>query len=259
MATYLITGCSQGLGLAIVEHLATLPSSAVSLIIATSRSPAPNEALQSAIKKCSGRAQHLELDIESDASVNAAAEKTKTILGDRGLDVLLNNAGLMANTISPFMGDATLAMLTSCFDVNVLGTHRMINALLPLCRRSVTKKIINVTSTQGSMTLAFQPPHLWAHAPDYKVSKAALNMLSVQWGKSLAEEGFCVLSVSPGWLQTELGTFRGQMKVTPDLTAAQGAQATVDIIEKATKADNATFRNIKIEGSERYRGEIVGW
>lgn len=255
MSSYLITGCSQGLGLAMVKHLLTFPTSSVALVVATSRSSTPNAALKETIDDSKGRVVHVEMDIVSESSVESAADKTSKLLGNKGLDVLVNNAGLTATCFSAFAGD--MDDLSTCFDTNVVAVHRTIKAFLPLLRASKGKKIMNISSTQGSITRAFQPPHSYAHAPDYKISKAALNMLTVQWAKSLQDEGFCVLAISPGHLQTKLGTGGGNFNA--DLPVEVGAEKTLEIISGCSVADNAAFKNIKVEGWQLYQGENVEW
>lgn len=255
MSSYLITGCSQGLGLAMVQQLNKFPADSVSLVIATCRSSTPPAALQEAINASKGRVVHVAMDITSDDSVKAAVEKSKSLLGDKGLDILVNNAGLTAQSTSAFLGDVD--DLTSCFNTNVVAVHRTIKAFLPLLRSSKDKKIINVSSAQGSCYRAERIPHSYAHAPDYKISKAALNMLGRQWSNSLRAEGFCVLALSPGHLQTLLGTFNG--KIDADLPVEVGAEKTLDIITSCTAADNGKFKNIKVDGWERYQGEDVEW
>ena len=92
MASFLVTGASRGLGLALVKQLVTLPRSQVGKIIAATRGEAP--ALDEIVSKSAGRVSIVKLDVTNPASIKEAAEKTKSILGDKGLDVLVNNAGI---------------------------------------------------------------------------------------------------------------------------------------------------------------------
>lgn len=97
------------------------------------------------------------------------------------------------------------------------------------------------TSTLGSLALAAS---YGTAQPAYKISKAAVNMLTVQWSLFLAPEDFAVIMISPGWLKTELGSSYA------DLDVAVGAKATLDLLRKATKEDSGRFLNIKVEGWE---------
>jgi NAD(P)-dependent dehydrogenase (short-subunit alcohol dehydrogenase family) len=96
MATYLITGCSRGLGLAMTSHLLSIPPSSPtspSTIFATARSESP--ALKEVIAKSSGRAIFIPLETTNEASIKGAVAEAEKVLAGKGLDVLINNAGIM--------------------------------------------------------------------------------------------------------------------------------------------------------------------
>lgn len=92
MATFLITGASRGFGLALVRELASFPASEVSKVIASARGDAP--ALDELAKTSSGRVVTVKLDVADQASIKKAAAEVETKLGGKGLDVLINNAGI---------------------------------------------------------------------------------------------------------------------------------------------------------------------
>ena len=90
MSTYLITGCSQGLGLGYVLYLLSRPVSEVVLVIATSRRAGAE--LQQAVQGSDSRAIYVQMDVTSESSIDSAV---KAIQGDHrveGFDVLINNA-----------------------------------------------------------------------------------------------------------------------------------------------------------------------
>jgi NAD(P)-dependent dehydrogenase (short-subunit alcohol dehydrogenase family) len=93
MASYLITGCSRGLGLALTSHLLTFPSTEVGTVIATSRTEAP--ALNDIVLKSGGRVKYIQLDATNESSIQGAVVEAENILGEKGLDVLINNAGIL--------------------------------------------------------------------------------------------------------------------------------------------------------------------
>lgn len=92
MATFLITGASRGLGLALARELASLPASEVSKIIASARGDAP--ALDELAQTSSGRVLTVKLEVTDQASIKKAAAEVENFLGGKGLDVLINNAGI---------------------------------------------------------------------------------------------------------------------------------------------------------------------
>jgi len=131
-------------------------------------------------------------------------------------------------------------------------------AFLPLLEKGTLKKIVNITSTLGSMTLAegFQQSPSVA----YKVSKAALNMLTVQYALQQGKAGFTVFGISPGWLKTDMGGVD-----YADLEVEVGAKAVLDKVFGAKGEDNGTFMNILVEGYEdsstvnKYDGRNAPW
>lgn len=91
MASYLITGCSRGLGLALAERLLSFPVSEVRTVIATSRTE--STALNDLATKSKERIILIQLDTTSESSIKDAVTKAVKALGEKGLDVLINNAG----------------------------------------------------------------------------------------------------------------------------------------------------------------------
>ena len=90
MATFLITGCSRGLGLELVTQLAASSPNEVKTVVATARNET-SPALKELIEKYNGRVQIVKLDVTDQASVNEAAARVASSLDS--IDVLINNAG----------------------------------------------------------------------------------------------------------------------------------------------------------------------
>ncbi|KAH8807851.1 hypothetical protein F5884DRAFT_881366 [Xylogone sp. PMI_703] len=251
MSSYLITGTSRGLGLELVRSLVSLPASTVGKIFATARSSSPTPPLAEIIENSSGRVHFIELDVSNEFSIIAAATEVEKQLGPKqGLDVIINNAGIQSQ---PALASATkISDLEEAFSVNVSGVHLVTSAFLPQLSKGREKKIINISSTVGSIGLS----SCFAANPfiSYKVSKAALNMLTVQYAQELGPKGFTVVAVSPGWLKTDLGGSNA------DLPPAVGANRVVDIILNTRQdKDNGAFRDIYVEGSDLYTGQNPPW
>ncbi|KAF5007360.1 hypothetical protein FDECE_6291 [Fusarium decemcellulare] len=273
MASYFISGASRGLGLGIAAALAAKPASEVSIVFAGVRTE--TDAVKQLVKDSAGRIELVRIDATSKDSVKKAASQVTASLGDKGLDVLLNVAGVLPLTPD---GIDTMDDLESVFSVNVTSTHLVTSALLPLLKKGNLKKVINFTSTFGSIEWAPAFMHVPAYA--YKVAKAALNMLTVQYAHSLKEEGFTFVAVSPGvripspsisphmdqktnerlqWVKTELG---GPYAV---LELDTGVNATLDIVFNLKKEDNGKFLNVRVPGFEdvptpdRFQGGQPPW
>lgn len=93
MATYLITGSSRGLGLSLVTRLASLPISEVGTVIATSRQD-NSPRLRDLVHSSSGRVRFVPMDVTDTQSVQEAVRSVEERLQGRGVDVLVNNAGV---------------------------------------------------------------------------------------------------------------------------------------------------------------------
>ncbi|CAG8928618.1 unnamed protein product [Penicillium salamii] len=241
MASYFITGTSRGVGLKLTEILATKPASEVSVVFAAARTE--TQALKDLASKSDGRIEIVSIDITSEQSVKQAASKVEQSLGDKGLDVLINNAGIMNYTPD---GIETMTDLESSFTTNVTSAHLVTSALLPLLKKGNLKKVANVSTTLGSIGMA--STYSLFPVPAYKVSKAALNMLTVQYAQSFADQGFSIFCLSPGWVQTDLGG------ASADLTIDQSANAVLDVVFRADKQANGKFFNIRVDGWEKAEG-----
>jgi NAD(P)-dependent dehydrogenase (short-subunit alcohol dehydrogenase family) len=258
MASVLITGSSRGLGLELVKQMLALPSTTIGTIYATSRTASPPEPLSRLISSSNNRIKHVQLDVTDPASVTAAADQVSRISEGKGLDILINNAGTQSER-NGRTSAMSLSDLEFTMRINVTGVHLVTTAFLPLLKTSKTKssqskKIVNITSTLGSIT--------WSHkstiasVPAYKISKAALNMLTVQYASELSAQGFTVFAISPGWLQTDLGGGR-YAHLRPEV----GAREVVRIVLEATpEKDNGVFRDICVQGfGGTYSGVNPPW
>ena len=186
------------------------------------------------------------MDVTSDDSV-AAAVTTISQATDR-LDVLINNAGVTGEHVGPLdrlLGPAeTLPEhLGAVFAVNVLGPVRVTHAFLPLLRAATDPRVVMVSSGAGSLTIASErkrPESAVAHLM-YPTSKAALNMLTLQYANGIPEVRFNL--ADPGFTDTDLNHHQGTQ------TVAEGTDA---IVELATTSPGAT-------GQYRDRNGSVPW
>ncbi|GAB7342538.1 hypothetical protein MBLNU457_g0719t2 [Dothideomycetes sp. NU457] len=201
MATYAITGANRGLGLALIQQLLLSPTHEIAQIYSISRSP-PSGAYLSLITSHPSRLIPIVAAITSDASIQNAAAEIETRLQGKGLDVLINNAG-----VGPWHPDGVRSVsaddLARTFDVNVAGPQRCMVAFLPLLEKGGGRKVVNVSTALASISWADRWPNVPTSA--YKVSKTALNMLNKHWAMEYADKGFTFLLLSPGHLKTDLG------------------------------------------------------
>jgi NAD(P)-dependent dehydrogenase (short-subunit alcohol dehydrogenase family) len=161
----------------------------------------------------------VQLDVTDDASVAAAAETVGS------LDVLVNNAAIGGPRLA--VGDVTAESLRALYDTNVFGVVRTMHAFLPLLSASAAPVVVNVSSGLGSMTRATDPAAMESAYPSlaYGSTKAALNMLTVQYAK--AYPAMRINCVDPGYTATDLNGFNGTQTI-PEGAAIIVRMAQVD-------------------------------
>jgi NAD(P)-dependent dehydrogenase (short-subunit alcohol dehydrogenase family) len=204
MTTTLITGANKGLGFETARQLVAAGQTVYVGARNAERGRTAAEQLG---------ARFVELDVTDDASVETAA---KTIEANGGLDVLVNNAGIEPREpdggFIPVTG-VTADLARTVFETNVIGHIRMLHAFLPLLLRSTAPVVVNVSSGLALVReLANQesPTHFY---PDiaYPSSKAAVNMLTVQYAKAFPS--IRINAVDPGFTNTDLNHHAGTQTV----------------------------------------------
>ncbi|MBF5082359.1 SDR family NAD(P)-dependent oxidoreductase [Quadrisphaera sp. INWT6] len=206
----LITGASRGMGARTAAELAATGAT----VFAGARRP---EELTARLREAgtAGDIRPIALDVTKDASVAAAAAHIQGSVG--ALDVLINNAGV-PGTWAP-AADVGPDDFSQVLATNVLGPVRVTQVFLPLLRRGTHPRLVMVSSGMGSLTSQSTDAVYAdiAHRP-YPASKAAMNMLTVQYAKALP--GIVVTAVDPGLTATEFTGGAGH-------SIAQGAEVIV--------------------------------
>jgi NAD(P)-dependent dehydrogenase (short-subunit alcohol dehydrogenase family) len=187
LTTTLITGATRGLGREAARRLVELGHT----VYVGARDA---EAGQKVADDLGARL--LPLDVTDDRSVEDAAELVRSQVGE--LDVLVNNAGIAGEQRLP--GEATLEDMIRVFDTNVLGPTRVLKGFTPLLEASAVPVVINVSSAVGSLARNADPTAPWSMLA-YPMSKAALNMLTVQYAKAYPR--WRVNAATPGLTATE--------------------------------------------------------
>lgn len=190
--TIVVTGCSTGFGRIVSEQLGRAGDRVYATMRAVDgKNSAVAAELRGLVQSAGIDLRVLELDVTSDASVEAAAESV--IMESGAPNVVINNAGQMFMGITEaFTADEVARQL----DINVVGVHRVIRAFLPSMRQAGTGLIINVSSIAGRISLPF--------FTIYHASKWALEGYSLGLRSELASSGIDVVSVQPGPFTTEL-------------------------------------------------------
>lgn len=230
----LVVGASRGIGLALVQELAATPNTRV---IGTVRGP-------SAALDAIPNVKVVTLDLADDECILKAASTIPE------LDTLIINAGMGKR--DPVSSTST-SDLATYFDINVLGPHRAIRAFLPALRARHTRRIIAISSSSGSMGQQALPGSIGL-AGCYGTSKAALNMLLVQFHNELqAEEPrFTVVPIHPGWVATDMGNHPHLLALgSGGMPPATSAKGILKVVDELTPEMSATFY--------RFDGEKLPW
>ncbi|MBD0695456.1 SDR family NAD(P)-dependent oxidoreductase [Streptomyces sp. CBMA123] len=212
MTTTLITGANKGLGFETARRLVAAGHTVYLGCRDAERGRRAAERLG---------ARTVLLDVTDDASVAAAA---RAVGADGGLDVLVNNAGVEARAEDNSVvgaAEVTGDMMRRVFDTNVFGPVRVLHAFLPLLLRSTAPVVVNVSSGLASLTRVSTPgtpTHAYPGVA-YPASKAALNMITVQYAKAFP--ALRINAVEPGYTATDLNGHTGTQSV------AEGAEIIV--------------------------------
>jgi NAD(P)-dependent dehydrogenase (short-subunit alcohol dehydrogenase family) len=204
----LITGANKGIGFEVARQL----GKAGCTVILGARNPELGREAAAKIAEEGIDAQFIELDVDREISVQAAAA---TIAREfERLDILVNNAGIADWGDGP-PSTTKLEAVEHMWRTNFLGALIVTQAMLPLLRNSSAGRIVNVSSGLGSLEYNGDPN--WEFALHkylgYAASKAALNMLTVHLAFELREAGIKVNSANPGFTATDLNQHRGYQTV----------------------------------------------
>jgi NAD(P)-dependent dehydrogenase (short-subunit alcohol dehydrogenase family) len=206
MKNALITGANKGIGF---ETAKQLLQKGFYVYIGSRNLENGLEAVE---KLKSGGLSHVEvvqLDVTDENSVKTAREK----IGKKtdSLDVLINNAGVSGG--KPYTAiDASIDQFIAAFDTNVFGVTRVTQAFIDLLRKSSEPRIVNVSTSVGSLSLQSDPDwpaYEFAKYAVYGSSKAALNMYTIHLAYELRDTAFKVNAVCPGYTSTDFTFHNG--------------------------------------------------
>lgn len=191
----LVTGANRGIGLEICRQLGRKGLH----VILTCRKAEAGKKVADELKSEGMDVEFRQLDVTDPESIHACADSVDIDLGR--LDVLVNNAGIMLDSsktgASIFQADPKL--IRDTFETNALGPLMVAKALVPLMRKNDYGRIVNVSSGMGQLS------EMDGGYPGYRISKTALNAVTVILSRELEGTRIKVNSVCPGWVRTDMG------------------------------------------------------
>ena len=187
----LVTGGNRGIGREIVRQLAA--KGVATILAARDKAKADTTARELA---AGGQVLPRELDVTDPGSVHRLVQSVTAEFGK--LDILVNNAGILSDQQTSALGiDMTVVQKT--LGTNLLAAWRVAQGFVPLLKKSGHGRIVNISSQLGQLQ------SMRDGYPAYRVSKAALNAVTLMLADALKHDGVLVNSCCPGWIKTDMG------------------------------------------------------
>jgi 3-oxoacyl-[acyl-carrier protein] reductase len=200
--TALVTGASRGIGRAIARRLA---ADGAHVFVHYNRSSKEADQLVAQIEQAGGSAEAIAANLEDVESTNRLVADVKSKLGDRKLDVLVNNAGILDYWT---LGDSDPAILDRLLAVNVRAPYQLTNALVDTLARE--GRVVFLSSVVAD--------NHFPGATAYAITKGAIDTLTRYLAGELGERGIRVNAIAPGAIDTDMaagfiGTYEGKEQV----------------------------------------------
>ncbi|HET8817140.1 MAG TPA: SDR family oxidoreductase [Pseudidiomarina sp.] len=208
----LITGANRGIGLALTRQYLSR-----------------GDEVTAVCRQASAELRELDCTIIEGIDVTdpAALAQLRDQLDGKGIDLLINNAGLLHRES---LGDLSIDSIQKQFNVNAIGPLLVTDTLRSHLKRG--SKVALITSRMGSMADNGSGAYY-----GYRMSKAALNAAGVSLANDLKDDGIAVGLLHPGFVQTDMVNHAG------DISADEAAQRLVQRIDELTLENTGSFRH----------------
>lgn len=188
-----VTGASRGIGFEICRQLAQQGGN----VVLTARDPSRGQKAVSSLQREGLNVIFHALDVTAPQQIRKLAVYMERSHGR--CDVLVNNAGILADRRGASVLDVTAEILRATLETNLYAPLQVSQALVPLMRAHGYGRIVNVSSGLGQLE------SMSDGTPAYRVSKAALNGLTLMFAAATKGSGILVNSMCPGWVRTDMG------------------------------------------------------
>jgi NAD(P)-dependent dehydrogenase (short-subunit alcohol dehydrogenase family) len=228
----LITGANKGIGF---ETARQLGAQGIHILVGA-RDHARGEAAAGQLRSADVDSSFIPIDVTDQATIDAAVATIAERYGR--LDILVNNAGLSLPEARVPSSELSLAALQATYATNVYGVLAVTQAMLPLLLRAEAGRIVNVSSSMGSLTLNSDPALPYAQLPPllaYCSSKTAVNAITVFLARELRDTPIKINSADPGYVATDLNNHSGWR------TPQQAAQVVVQLASLGSDGPSGGF------------------
>ena len=199
--TVLITGCKRGIGLEFAEQYARDGWN----VLACCREPQQAYALQE-LANSHKNLQMIALDVADFAQIDAVAVHLK----DQAIDVLINNAGIYPDSS---LNSVNYEEWAIGFRVNSMAPLKIAQAFTPHLAKGALKKVVTLSSKMGSLD-----DNTSGGSYIYRSTKTAVNMVMKSLSIDLKPLGISVVTLHPGWVQTDMGGPNGLIDTKTSVT-----------------------------------------
>lgn len=232
--TVFITGANRGIGLELTRQYAAKGWA----VIASCRTPA-NAGELHAIANEHPAVEIVQLDVLDFDRIDELAGHYRS----RPIDILINNAGISGGGENQVFGRINYAAFDPVMNVNVKAPLKLAESLLDNVAASDLKKIITISSTEGSIGMTGGPGRGYFYRP----SKTAINMVMRNLALAVTDRGITIGLVNPGAVDTDF------MKGVPIplMPVDESVSQVIDVIDSFNLESSGSFRN--------YDGEQIVW
>lgn len=226
----IITGGNKGIGFGLVKSLSENHN-----VIFTVRSKEKGQETLNSLLNVNKSTKYVVMDVTSSSSVNAGFEIINKSI--QSVDILINNAGILIPGLTyniPAI-ETNEDDILKTFNTNTMGVLRVTRSTVPLMKNG--SMILNISSGMGQLE------DMGTGSTAYRLSKTALNALTVILASELKEKKILVNAICPGWVQTDMG---GE---NADLTVDKSVKKIIEFI----------FSNSIPTGKFLRHGKILTW
>ncbi|XP_070809263.1 C-signal-like [Pituophis catenifer annectens] len=236
----LVTGSDRGIGLGLVKRFLELPYPP-KWVFATTLDLEGKETKELRELVCKyPNLVVLQLDVTKLESIQAAQKEVQKCVGEGGLTILYNNAGVW--DFNDLQTENAKDMMR-VYSVDAIGPLQMSQAFLPLLKKAARRSpcqglstskaaIINMSSIAASIELmaGFEQFKMIG----YRCAKAALNMLTKCQSLGYSADGIMSVTMHPGLVKTANSP-------VPEISVEESTQGIITVLPKLCEEDNGTF------------------
>jgi NAD(P)-dependent dehydrogenase (short-subunit alcohol dehydrogenase family) len=239
-----VTGASRGLGLEWTRQLVKADWS----VVACARDPASSEGLAKLVASEGDRVVLETLDVNDAAAAGRLAVRISESIGT--IDLLVNNAGVNQSASDRSRSAGPLHVLdvealSGVVRTNAIAPVMVTQAFAPLLAGERLSVVVNTSSRLGSLGIAGSANDPYERDYGYRMSKAALNMATIALARDLAAQSTIVVSMSPGYVKTDMTQDRG------DITVEESVAGQISTVAALTLDDSGKF--------VAHTGESISW